>query len=100
MLFSETGRDVALRAIELTGATMECCGKAAAFVQRRCLAIKGHHRSVRWCANKLFSEAVRDVALRAIELTGASALRLWSVATMLGDKGPSPNCSVACEHVV
>ena len=72
MLFSEAGRDVALRVIGLTGATMECCGKAAAFVQRRCLAIKGHHRIVRWRVNKLFSMAGRDVALRAIGLTGAT----------------------------
>ena len=50
--------------------------KAAAFVQRRCLAMKGHHRMVWWRLNKLSSSTLRDVALRAIGLTGASALRL------------------------
>ena len=83
ILFSTAVRDVALRAIGLTGASarrlslfVECCGKAAAFVQRRRLAIKGHHRVVWWCLNILFRRAVRDVALRAIGLTGASARRL------------------------
>ena len=38
--------------------------------------MKGHNRNVRWYVNKLFSETVRDVALRAIGVTGASALRL------------------------
>ena len=71
MLFSETLRLVALRAIGLTGAHMECCGKAAAFVQRRRLAVKGHYRIVRWCVNMLFSETLRLVALRAIGLTRA-----------------------------
>ena len=44
--FSEAGRDVALRAIELTGAPMECCGKAAAFVQRQRLAVKGRNEVI------------------------------------------------------
>ena len=66
----------ALRTIGLTGALLECCGKAAAFVLRRRLALKGHCRSVRRCVNEAFSKTLRDVALRAIGLTGASALRL------------------------
>ena len=60
----------------LAGALMECCGKAAAFVQRGRMALKGHCRSVRWCLNVVFSKTLRDVALRAIGVTGASALRL------------------------
>ena len=52
---------------------MECCGKAAAFVQRSSLAIKGRYRTVWWCANNLFNETLRDVALRAIGLTLFSA---------------------------
>ena len=89
-LFSKTLRDVAL--------PMECCGKAAAFVQRRRLVVKGHCRIVRWCVNTLFGNTLRDVALRAIELTGASARRLFA-ATTFGGKGPLPNCAVMCEHV-
>ena len=42
---------------------MECCGKAAAFVQRRRRALKGHYRSVWWRVNALFGEAGRDVAM-------------------------------------
>ena len=64
------------------------------------LGDKGRHRIVRWRVKMLFRKAGRDVALRVIELTGAIALRLWSAATTLGDKGPSPNCSVAREQVV
>ena len=69
-LFSKTLRVVAR-------VPMECCGKAAAFVQRKRLALKGHCRSVRWCVNTLFSKTLREVALRAIGLTGASAHRLF-----------------------
>ena len=36
----------------------------------------GPHRIVRWSLNEVFSKAGLDVALRAIGLTGASALRL------------------------
>ena len=89
-MFRRTLRDVAL--------PMECCGKAAAFVQRRRLALKGHSRIVRWCVNTLVNKTLREVALRAIGLTGASALRLFSAKTF-GGKGPLPNCAVMCEHV-
>ena len=45
---------------------LECCGKAAAFVLRLRLAIKGRYQIVRWRVNKLSSKALRYVALRAI----------------------------------
>ena len=77
---------------------LECCGKAAAFVQRLRLAIKGRYQIVRWLANKLSSKALRYVALRAIGLTGASARRLFA-ATTLGDKGALPKWLVACEFI-
>ena len=82
---------------------MECCGKAAAFVLRRRLAIEGRHRSVRWCVNRLFSKTLRDVALRAIGVTVYGVLRQsrsFRAATTLGDKGASPKCAVVREHVV
>ena len=86
---------------------MECCGKAAAFVQRSSLAIKGRYRTVWWCANNLFNGTLREVALRAIGLTGASALapfgwqrRSFRAAKTFGDKGPLPNSLVACEWIV
>ena len=82
---------------------MECCGKAAAFVQRQRLAVKGHHRIVWSCLNKLFSNTLREVALRAIGLTAYGVLRQsrsFRAATMFGGKGPSPNGLVVCEFVV
>ena len=78
---------------------MECCGKAAAFVPRQRLALEGRYRSGWWFVNTLFSTTLRDVALRAIGLTGASALRL-SAATTFGDIGPLPNGLVMCEYLI
>ena len=49
----------------------------------------GHYRMVWWFANILFSETLRDVALRAIWVTGASALRLSK---------PPPNHSVTASN--
>ena len=46
----------------------------------------GHYRIVRWRVNDLCSNTLRYVALRAIELTGASARRLL-VATTFGGMG-------------
>ena len=54
-------------------------------VLRQRLALKGRYQVVRWRLNEVFSKALRDVALRAIGLTGASALRL-SAATTFGAK--------------
>ena len=67
--------------------------KAAVFVQRRRLAVTGHDRIVRWLLNKLFSMALRDVALRAIGLTGASLeccrqSRSFCASTTFGGNGP------------
>ena len=75
-LFRRVVRGVALRAIELTGASaLRLSSVAKAFHKKA--GREGHHRIVRWRVNKLFSKAVREVALRAMGLTGASALRLW-----------------------
>ena len=91
--------------------SLECCGNAAAFVQRLRLALDGHHRMARWCVNWLFSNTLRDVALRAIGLTGASARRLsllfgvlrqrrsFRAATTFGVRRPSPDRAVVRELV-
>ena len=50
--------------------------------------LKGHDQSLRWCMNTLFSRTLRDVALRAIGLTGASALRLGVLRQRLAVGGP------------
>ena len=67
------------------------------------LGDKGCYGIVRWCVNKLFSIAGRDVALRAIWVTGFGVLRQsrsFRAAITLGDKGLLRNCVVVCEQVV
>ena len=85
-LFSKTLRVVALRAIGVTGARLECCGKAAAFVRRK--------RAVQW-------PSPRDSVLREFVVQQDAACccpagnwvtgRVWSAAAK-----PQLSC---CESV-
>ena len=65
---------------------LECCDVAAAFVRRQRLAFKAV-TEVCGGVDALFSRTLRDVALRAIGVTGASALRLFATARSIESDG-------------
>ena len=66
---------------------MECCGKAAAFVQRLRLAVKGHNEAVG--AARTNCLARRGVMLPCGQSYGVlRQSRSFRAATTFGDKGP------------
>ena len=76
---------------------LECCGKAAAFVLRRRLAVEGHYRIGWWCLDELICVVGRDVALRAIGFGVLRQSRSFRAAKMFGDRGTLPNWLVVRE---